>query len=335
MGDRARIGPILQRSDIPFGEAVASIVVRGLIPPTFRALQHVGNEPDGVAYCSWDIAREQRRMKQAPPGQPGSDERQTALTIVRAYIHAGKVEQARLLLRRLLTRYPEDDTAWLLLLSTTPPRREEIDILQGMLKHHPAHRFAPALTTRLAGLLEEQRILGVLEDVVPKPEPLRLPPQMRLGDFLVNEGWLTRPQIDAALAEQGRLTALGVNARLGTALLMQGFLDVGELAVALGAVSAFELGALGEFLVKNRVLAPVEVAAALAHQSLHAATLNQEYLDRRGGMTQRLGLAKRPRQPQPPPRLGEMFVELGLLSAEEVERHAQDCYRETNALFDD
>lgn len=273
-------------------------------------------------------------MDQTSPEQPIPDELQTALTIVRAYINAGKQEQARLLLSRLLTRYPQEDTAWLLLLSTNPPQDEEIDAIQGMLKHHPAHRFAPALTTRLQRLLEEQRIVGILEKVVATPEPLRLPPHTRLGDFLVDESWLTRPQIDAGLAEQRRVAKLGVDARLGTVLLMQGLLEVGELAVALGAVSAFELGALGEYLVKNRVLAPVEVAAVLAHQSLHAAKLNQRYLDQRASITRRLGLAKKP-QPQQPPRFGEIVVQLGLLSAEEIERHAQACYRQMNALLND
>lgn len=274
-------------------------------------------------------------MDQTSPDPPITDELQTALIIVRAYVNAGKQEQARLLLSRLLTRYPQEDTAWLLLLSTNPPRDEEIDALQGMLKHHPTHRFAPALTTRLAGLLEQQRIVGILDEVVPSPQPLMLPPHTRLGDFLVDEGWLTRPQIDAALGEQRRLATLGIDARLGTVLLMQGCIELGELAVALGAVSAFALGRLGEYLVKNRVLAPVEVAAALAHQSLQAAKLNQQYLDQRASISQRLGLTKMIQQPQQPPRLGDFVVQLGLLSTEEIERHVQACYHQTNAMFDD
>jgi len=63
--------------------------------------------------------------------------------------------------------------------------------------------------------------------------------------------------------------------------------------------------------------------------------LNQQYLDQRGSIIRRLGLTKKPQQPQQPPRFGEIVVQLGLLSAEEVERHAQACYHRANTLFDD
>jgi hypothetical protein len=191
-------------------------------------------------------------MEEQPIIQGEPDQSQTALAIARAYYQAGKSEQARVLLQRLLSRHPEDDAAWLLLLATNPPPAEEIAALQGMLKHHPNHRFRPALQTRLDGLLEEQRIVGLLASNKPK-EQVQLPPRVRLGDYLVSQGWVSRKTVDKALAEQRRLASLGVEARLGTILLMQEQIKVGELAVALGAVSAFELGTFGAYLVENRV----------------------------------------------------------------------------------
>src|SRR5688572_13694637 len=115
-------------------------------------------------------------MAQTSADQDEQGQRQTALAIARAYHQAGKYEQARLLLQRLLARYPEDDAAWLLLLATHPPPDVEIAALRGMLKHHPEHRFRPALMARLDGLLEEQRIRGIVEQIEPE-EPLLLPPR--------------------------------------------------------------------------------------------------------------------------------------------------------------
>jgi hypothetical protein len=279
-------------------------------------------------------------MSQNPANQGEHDEVQTALAIARAYIQAGKAEQARLLLNRLLSRYPGNDAGWLMLLATNPPADEEIAALQGMLKHHPTHRFRPALEKRLNELLEEQRILGIIEQVRPV-EQLQLPPRARLGDYLVSEGWVSQKDIDNALAEQRRLTELGMEARLGTVLLMQEKITVGELGVALGAVSAFELGTFGEYLVRNRVLAPVEVAAALAHQSLNAATLNKQYLRQigaAGGVRRFLGSLMPTSSDQPyqrPPRLGDMLIQLGLLTPEEVEDHAQNAAHLKDAMLGD
>lgn len=278
---------------------------------------------------------EENRTIQGEPNQI-----QTAMSIARAYIQAGKSQQARVLLQRLLARHPEEDAAWLLLLTTNPPPDEEIVALQGMLQHHPTHRFRPALMKRLDGLLEEQRIVGLLEGAKPKQAPLSLPPRMRLGDYLVNQGWVTRKTIDKALAEQRRLTSLGMEARLGTVLLMQEHIDVGELAVALGAVSAFELGTFGAYLVENRVLAPVEVAAALAHQAQRAAALNQQHLRKIGAASGVLGwlgslIPSGDDTYQHPPRLGHFLIELGLLTPEEVEHHAATSVRLKDALLGD
>lgn len=279
-------------------------------------------------------------MEENPTLHQEPNQIQTAMSIARAYIQAGKSQQARVLLQRLLTRHPEEDAAWLLLLTTNPPPEEEIPVLQGMLQHHPNHRFRVALEKRLNGLLEEQRIVGLLEETKSKPAPLSLPPKMRLGDYLVNQGWVTRKTVDKALAEQRRLTSLGMEARLGTVMLMQGHIDVGELAVALGAVSAFELGTFGAYLVEHRVLAPVEVAAALAHQAQRAAALNNQYLRSIGaapGMLGWLGSLNPLRDGtyQHPPRLGDFLIELGLMSPSEVEHHAKASARLKDALLGD
>lgn len=277
-------------------------------------------------------------MGEQPTIQGESEQSQTAMAIARAYFQAGQKDQARVLLQRHLSRNPEDDAAWLLLLAANPPPTEEIAAIQGMLHHHPTHRFRPALQKRLEGLLEEQRIVGLLESNKPKAQ-LVLPPRVRLGDFLVGEGWVTRKVVDKALAEQRRLTSLGMEARLGTVLLMQEHLTVGELGVALGAVSAFELGTFGAYLVEHRVLDPVEVAAALAHQALRAANLNNQYLRQIGaapGVFGWIGSLNPLRSTYlHPPRLGDILVELGLLTAEEVEEHAQASVRLKDAMLGD
>lgn len=265
-----------------------------------------------------------------------------AFAIGRAMLAAGRNDDARTLLRALTVKAPAFEAAWLQLLSLDPPLSEEVELLEGFLQHHPEHRFAQAFRARL----HDRRIVLMLheaESPIVQPVPEQAPPSMRLGDFLIKKNWVTPEQIEHALEEQRRLRDAGFEQRLGTILLMQGHLQLEQLAAALGASLATGFGEFGDYLVRSRVLTRDQVAMALARQSALRAENDQEYLEeltnyrhnwRKGAS--RIGKMITIGQPErkPVPKLGEVMVEMGLLSEDQVEAILEERRKTYNSLFE-
>jgi hypothetical protein len=260
-----------------------------------------------------------------------------AFKTVRAMLAAGRHEDARVVLWALTVKVPAFEAAWLQLLAMEPSLAQEIELLEGFLLHHPHHRFAEAFRSRL----RERQIVMVLSEakaVISEPVTEEAPVSMRLGEFLIKQNWVTPEQIEHALKEQQLLRDSGVEQRLGTILLMQGHLQLDQLAVALGAASANGFGELGDYLVRTHVLTRDQVAMALARQAELRAHYDRRYLEELATYHKSRGLLGRvvnngPPARKPVPRLGEVVVDMGLLTQDQVEAVLQERQKTFNALF--
>lgn len=265
---------------------------------------------------------------------------ENAFAIGRAMLAAGRLEDARALLHALTVKVPAFEPAWLQLLSLEPAVASEIELLEGFLQHHSEHRFAAAFRARLR---DRKLVMMLSEAKSSVTQPVDKSPQtMRLGDFLIRKNWVTSEQVEQALHEQQRLRSAGFEQRLGTILLMQGHLQVEQLATALGAALAAGFGEFGDYIVRTRVLSPDKVAMALARQSALRAEYDQDYLEeltsyyrtwrKAAGVLGRMMPAAPQRKPVP--KLGEVMIDMGLLTSDQVDAILQERQQSYNALFD-
>lgn len=253
----------------------------------------------------------------------------------RALVVAGRLDEAGTLLRQLIQSAPAYEEPWLQLLALDPAPAEEIGLLEAFLSHHPEHRFAKAFKARLHDI----RIVAMLsEDADGAPYGAGgTGRSMRLGDYLIMKGWVTLEQVDDALAEQRRLRTAGVEQRLGTLLLMRGHVGPAQLATAFAEAEGTGFGEFGNYLVRARILTPAQVGQALARQASIAADLDRVFLAQlasyhRKRHTSFLGLRSAP-QRKPVPKLGEVIVSMGLLTAEQVNKILRERHVAFHASF--
>jgi hypothetical protein len=246
---------------------------------------------------------------------------------VRSMAAKGRKDEARRLLGRIVERAPQYEEPWLQLLALEPSPAEEIALLRAFLHHHPNHRYAKAFQTRL----QDIEIVAMLGSSVAKPtsEPQAAAPALRLGDFLIANGWVTSEQVEHALQEQQQLGRSGIEQRLGTILLRNGHLNQEQLALALAKGRTVGLGEFGSYLVRHGILTQEQVGKALARQAALVAEQESGYLK----SLQRFRGKTQPER-KPIPRLGEVMVEMGMLTAEQVEAALRDRQTEFNTLFD-
>jgi hypothetical protein len=246
------------------------------------------------------------------------------MTAARSLLQANKGGEARAVLRQLVAGAPEYEDPWLQLLALEPPVAEEIELLEGFLRHHPQHRFAQAFRSRL----RDMQIVVMLaqtasaEAAKPQPEPEMAAPQ-RLGDYLIARHWATLEQVEQALELQRELRQAGIERRLGTLLLMMGHLNQEQLAAALADARSAGFGEFGSYLIRTGVLTPAQIGQALARQSSIAVELDQKYLQKLAShrrMHSWIGKLAHLPQREPVPRLGEIIVSMGLLTTEQVEQ---------------
>lgn len=276
-----------------------------------------------------------RPIPQQPAPVPSASELSSATATIRTLLKAGRTEEARRQLERLTTIMPQAEEPWLQLLTLNPAPQEEIALIEGFLQHHPTHRFAAAMRARL----EHTRIVLLLGAPARTSTPAPVTPAttLRLGDYLVQRGWVTLEQVELALAEQRRLRELGLQQRLGAILLMNGQLQADQLAVALAEVSGGGFGEFGDYLVRDGLLTPMQVGQALARQAALAAAGDREYLaalaSQKSGLGRLLGKGREPRRAVVP-RLGEVMVSMGLLTQEQVEQVLRERQRVFEASFE-
>jgi hypothetical protein len=148
---------------------------------------------------------------------------------------------------------------------------------------------------------------------------------MRLSDVLIERGLVTQKQIDSALATQKRLRAQGMESRLGTILLVEGHLTSDALAQAFAEAPSEGFGEFGDYLVRIHMLTREQLSTALATQASMSADIFRKYGRRRF----RIFGGRRPAVP----KLGEVLVNMGLFTAQQMEELHQRYESAFNAAF--
>ncbi|HSB90707.1 MAG TPA: tetratricopeptide repeat protein [Anaerolineales bacterium] len=142
----------------------------------------------------------------SPPGPSAAD----AETIrqVSTLIRAGRIEDARPLLARLLQRNPQSEEGWLLLSMTVKDRQKQIDCLNQVLRINPDHQLAKSRIAKLSRPPTEAPTTGavppLLTTATTTPPPASVAPPFLAGQppaapSSEKQGW--RPY-DAPLPEE-------------------------------------------------------------------------------------------------------------------------------------
>ncbi|CAA9257718.1 MAG: hypothetical protein AVDCRST_MAG93-2047 [uncultured Chloroflexia bacterium] len=272
-----------------------------------------------------------QELRQNKPVVEASDIASIVQT-VRTMVANGRKDDARLLLTRAIERAPEYEELWLQLLALEPSPREEMALLRSFLGHHPKHRYAKAFQSRLKDI----EIVVMLEpSTTSAPAPAAPPapdPPLRLGDYLIAQGWVTLDQVEHAIQQQQALGNAGIEQRLGTILLRNGHLNQEQLGTALAKGRTVGLGQFGSYLVRHGILTPEQVGKALAYQAALVAEQERAYLT----AVQRPSGKQSSQQPsrKPIPRLGEVMVRMGMLTTEQVKAALQERETEFNIQFE-
>jgi SOS response regulatory protein OraA/RecX len=177
------------------------------------------------------------------------------------------------LMRQALIENPGYVPAWLWMSRLVDDRAQQRECLQRALALDPncTAAYNELENLRLQEVLATARSIVVAE---------RTQEPRKIGAYLVEQGMITAAQLQEALAEQQASRNRGQRVPLGDVLLRRGWLSPPALAHALVRQqqdnSAPQVGLpperLGEYLVKERLLTPQQLAAALAEQ----ARLRQE-----------------------------------------------------------
>lgn len=212
-------------------------------------------------------------------------------------VRAGKHDEARAALMRVLQAEPHNEAAWLWISRAMPTLEQSLRCIEHLLSFSPGNPQAreafDVLKVRL--LLEEAAMMP--------PPPTPSTPQRRylLGEALVEARIITPKQLQTALDEQARLAARKRPLRLGDVLLRMKLVQPEQLAAAVAAQmdnsanasSHDELGQLGAFLIREGLLTRAQ---------LHQGLVRQAGLQRQGK----------------PMLLGEVLVRCGYIGSDQL-----------------
>ncbi len=158
-------------------------------------------------------------------------------------LKAKRNDEARRLLAEVLRLNPRHEEAWLALASALTDMHQAIDCLNRVLAINPNNATAQEWLLFAQQEIDRQAVIKEMtaEPFVPQPapagptelaeeEPRAVP---RLGEYLLDYNFISREQLDAALAAQSAAGRAGLPKRLGDILLEQGTLTEERLNYAL------------------------------------------------------------------------------------------------------
>jgi tetratricopeptide (TPR) repeat protein len=189
-----------------------------------------------------------------------------------AAVRAGQREQARQLFAQVIRANPRHESAWLWLSTVLDDQKQVTECLERVLALNPANQQA-------IDRLETLRVVQLLQSEAHASAPNGSEAEVRLGDWLVRQGFVTQKALDKALKTQQQVRRIADREPLGTILLRQGAINADHLAAAIEYQLARTLEhhvgdgvfrQLGYYLVKHGYLAPHQLAQAITRQTLLA-----------------------------------------------------------------
>ncbi|MBA3469873.1 MAG: hypothetical protein H0T53_09540 [Herpetosiphonaceae bacterium] len=228
----------------------------------------------------------------------------------RSAIAAGSREEGRGLLVAILRENPDFAPAWLWMSGVLDEADKRRECLERVLQLDPEN----AAAKQGLALLDMQEIA---ETVSPAPPQAKnTASAKRLGEYLVQQHFISQSQLDVALREQEQESRYGRIVPLGDILLRRRWLT------AQGLTRALELqkeerakdgggpsNRLGEYLIQNHLISPKQLNEVIARQAS---------LKRQGQNFQ----------------LGELLVLSGMLSRQQLQRAIDEQKQQFLRHFD-
>lgn len=231
----------------------------------------------------------------------------TVLAQAKTAIQNGQRDQARQLLAGLLREHPESAQAWLWMSGVVNDPAKRRQCLQRVLALDPDN----AAAQHGLELLDMQTMRDQASNVPPEKS---LQTIKRLGEYLVDQHFITPMQLKLALEEQERERRNGRMVTLGDVLLRHRWLSVQALTKVLAeqqedrkreGIPAMQR--LGEYLVKQDIISEKQLEEVIARQAA---------LKRQGRELQ----------------LGELLVLSGMVSRQRLEQ-AIDEHQKTYTTY--
>ncbi len=157
-------------------------------------------------------------------------------------LKAKRNDEARRLLAEVLRVNPRHEEAWLALASSLTDMHQAVECLNRVLAINPNNATAKEWLVFAQQEIDRQAVIKEMtaEPFVPvlpaeSTEPAAEEPRAvpRLGEYLLDYNFISREQLDAALAAQIAAARAGLPKRLGDILLEQGTLTEERLNFAL------------------------------------------------------------------------------------------------------
>ncbi len=157
-------------------------------------------------------------------------------------LKAKRNDEARRLLAEVLRLNPRHEEAWLALASSLTDMRQAVECLNRVLAINPNNATAKEWLVFAQQEIDRQAVIKEMtaEPFVPVVQPESTEPASeepravpRLGEYLLDYSFISRTQLDAALAAQSAAARAGLPKRLGDILLEQGTLTEERLNFAL------------------------------------------------------------------------------------------------------
>ncbi|HEY1011688.1 MAG TPA: hypothetical protein VGE07_03225 [Herpetosiphonaceae bacterium] len=212
-------------------------------------------------------------------------------------IRSGDRDEGRRLLASVLREHPEYVPAWLWMSGLVEEGAQRRECLERVLALDPSNDAARQQ-------LDMMDIQSIIHNVK-LPPPLVKPSSSakRLGDYLVEQGFVTKPQLDAALHEQEIEARRGINLPIGDILIRRRWLTMDALWRVLDQQKEDRrkfsaptiVNRLGEYLVQQKMI---------TSRQLDETLRRQDELRRKGKSFQ----------------LGELLIRFGVLSQAQLEK---------------
>jgi tetratricopeptide (TPR) repeat protein len=223
-------------------------------------------------------------------------------------IRADHLDAAEEMLKEAVRANPADEQAWFLLAGVVKEVHQSLACLQKVLELNPHNEQA----RQWLALMQEETTSHGIGELPPTEAELAIP---RLGTVLLERHLITREQLQSALDAQDAAAAAGEHQKIGEILVQQGAITREQLSCALVALDrlrqvASPVPRLGSYLLDHHFITAEQLQAALEAQDSAA-------------------------QAGHPQKIGEILVQLGALTREQLEHALREQHRDYNSLFQD
>ncbi|GIV96521.1 MAG: hypothetical protein KatS3mg057_1178 [Herpetosiphonaceae bacterium] len=228
-----------------------------------------------------------------------------------AAVQAGKREEARRLLLQVVQLDEYNEQAWLWLSSVVDSIDDAITCLENVLTINAQNEWA----REALEVMRVRQILAAGPASLPTSTVQTSGVARRLGEYLVEQGYLHASQLRHALNEQQTLRRQGQHIPLGEILLRNHLISRDQLAYALesqflsgGAAHAGAISQLGDYLIRKGYITWSQLAQIIALQA---------------------DLAQQGRRM----RLGELLVHNQLLTPEQLTKALEEQFQDFDTQF--